>query len=195
MTPIERIKYRDHVIEVYHDDHAEDPTGGDGWLSTFSHWHRRYMFAKCAERGRHSGIVEDVQQCQDGSRVSIPVGMLDHSGVSLWEGTGHHPADAGGWDSGQVGFLWTDKDRVRQHLGYELTPETAENVREQLRQELKVLAAWVAGECYGYFTRDLDGEEPGDPLDNCFGFVGDMDYMLQEAKASIDQHFELVKHN
>jgi hypothetical protein len=119
--------------------------------------------------------------------------MLDHSGVTLWEGAGSHPTDSMGWDSGHVGFLWTDKDRVRQHLGYELTAETVEKVKEQLRQELKVLTAWVSGECYRYSTYDQGDEGPGDQLDSCSGFIGDLDYVIQEAKDSIDQHFELVR--
>ena len=189
MDPLKRIEYRGHFIEIYHDDSAEDPTGGDGWLSTFSHWHRRYTFAKCAERVRCSTLMESIPQLKDELGVSIPVSMLDHSEITLWEGAGAHPTDSRGWDSGQVGFLWTDKDRIRQHLGYELTAETVEKVKEQLRQELKVLEAWVSGKCYGYSTRDQGDEGPGDRLDICFGFVGDWDYVIQEAKASIDLHF------
>ena len=46
----------------------------------------------------------------------IPVGMYDTP--TPYEGTGYHPMDSGGWDSGQVGFLYVMKDRLRNETGY-----------------------------------------------------------------------------
>lgn len=50
--------------------------------------------------------------------VIIPVGMYDHSGYTFYEGTGPHAFDSAGWDSGQVGFLYVTKDRLREETGY-----------------------------------------------------------------------------
>ncbi|HMM80505.1 MAG TPA: hypothetical protein PKC65_10830 [Pyrinomonadaceae bacterium] len=50
--------------------------------------------------------------------VIIPVGMYDHSGYTFYEGTGPHAFDSPGWDSGQVGFLYVTKDRLRKETGY-----------------------------------------------------------------------------
>ena len=190
---VERIEYRGHTILIHPDEMCDDPTNNDGWMSTFYHWHKRYTFADCAKcvRTGHVNsaaaepmIIELQKDLDAGRAVAIPVAMMDHSGVSLWEGTGPHPLDAQGWDSGPVGFLWTDRARIKQHLGISrLTTTTRERVLEALRQELKVLAAWVTGECYGYSIETKDGQE----LENeCWGYVGDTEYLIADAKAAVD---------
>jgi hypothetical protein len=190
---VERIEYRDHVILVHPDEMCDDPTNHDGWLSTFYHWHQRYDFAKCAQCVRtghvssaaNEPLIIELQKAMDANQAfAIPVAMMDHSGVTLWEGTGPHPMDTQGWDSGPVGFLWTDRARVKQHLGISrLTAAARKRVLEALRQELEVLAAWVAGACYGYTVETKDGQE----LEvSCWGYVGDTKDLIADAKAAID---------
>ena len=191
MQPINAINYRGYDINVHIDDDPQDPShDDDGWLGTFSHWHRRYTFAHCAER--LANMPEDfedlIRRHNKHDIVMIPVAMLDHSGVHLWEGTSHHDCDSGGWDSGPVGGYWTDRKRIADLLCIKkLTKTTIEKVKEQLRMELKVLDAWVSGECYGFTVTTGEGE---DTDMSCWGFIGDDKYMISEAKSEIDAYIK-----
>lgn len=42
----------------------------------------------------------------EGATVVLPVGMLDHSGVTFYVGGGAHWSDSQGWDSGTCGYIF-----------------------------------------------------------------------------------------
>lgn len=72
-------------------------------------------------RGRwydFDGIRDKIVELAYEKAIIIPVGMYDHSGYTFYEGTGPHAFDSAGWDSGQVGFLYVMKDRLRDETGY-----------------------------------------------------------------------------
>lgn len=46
--------------------------------------------------------------------------------------------------------------------------------------------AIIDGDVYGYEITAPDDEDMGDELDSCWGFIGDMNYCLEEAKASAE---------
>lgn len=49
-------------------------------------------------------------KAKHGSRVVLPVGMIDHSGVHYYIGGGAHWSDSAGWDSGTCGFIFDTTD-------------------------------------------------------------------------------------
>lgn len=107
-----------------------------------------------------------------GSTVVLPLGLIDHSGISMYVGGGAHPADPGGWDSGLVGFIF-DTPATHEENGSEWTPE---ELTEALRAEVHVYNEVLTGQVFGYVVEDDEGE-----VDSCWGFVGD-DYCEQEAR-------------
>lgn len=55
-------------------------------------------------------------------------------------------------------------------------------VADALKAELKEFGAWLLGEVYGYVIEDGDSEE----VDSRWGFYGEDDYALSEARNTID---------
>lgn len=100
------------------------------------------------------------------ARVVMPVGMIDHSGVSYYLGGGAHACDPGGWDSGTCGLLVCTDDMLVEWGVPELTDD---EIVEQMRQEIDVFSAWASGEVYYFEVIDCNGD-----TEECIGgFIGD----------------------
>lgn len=67
--------------------------------------------------------------------------------------------------------------------------DTAEN-RAQCQRlidgVLEEYVSWCNGECYGYVVTDPNGKE----VESCWGFIGDMDYVISEAKSEANADAE-----
>jgi hypothetical protein len=195
------------------------------------HWHRRYDFGeKISDVGEwfrslaadvvssnypEALLEKNVSKIVDAHYVVLPVALLDHSGLRLWVGSRHSPFDPGGWDSGQVGFIYASLEDARNNwllpkatwktkiesknytkakmdsewrtvTPVQLTDckitlrEAAERV---LTQEIETYDDWLSGSVYGYVIEGPDGEH----LDSCWGFLGDEEYVKQEARASAER--------
>ena len=130
-------------------------------------------------RGRHSGLgdpkhvtADDFEGWEDMQRALredydalfiTPVSMYEHGGRSLSLGVTH------GWDSGQLGYMWTTKERLAETVGADATEAV---VREAYEAELKEYNCWIEGDCWG-FQRVEDGQERNEG--GCWGFLGNDD--------------------
>lgn len=54
------------------------------------------------------------------------------------------------------------------------------------------IESYLDGECYGYVVKRVDGDDIGEIGDSCWGFVGDSEYCIEEAKSWIDSHLRYV---
>jgi len=73
------------------------------------------------------------------------------------------------WDSGQVGYIYTTKEKARENFGIKrITKDVRTSVMAILEGELETFETYVRGEVYGYTVEDEDGEV----LDSCGGFYG-----------------------
>ncbi len=159
---------------VYDPEGGWDPREGDN-LMEIMHWHRRYDFGERAPD--HLGSIEDVHKWlkKEYKAVNIlPLMIYDHSGVTLWVGDDMPrgiPGEHVGWDTGQVGFIYTTPERI-ELLG---TPKN--RVDELLRAELKEWDDYMNGNIFGFVIEDADGHE----LERGGGFIGDPKYALEEA--------------
>lgn len=167
-----------------------DPRDYDN-LGVMAAYHRRYLL------GDATSEVDDLQAAMDayprrmsfeliarycriafGSTVCLPLGLLDHSGISMYVGGGAHIMDPGGWDSGTVGFIFDTAETRRDCWGD--TVPTEEQVREALVAEVREYDAWLTGDVWGYRICDRDGNE----VESVWGFLGS-DYAAQEARAAV----------
>lgn len=99
----------------------------------------------------------------------ISVSMLDHSGLTIYEGSGAHQCDPGGWDSGRIGFaLVTREAALKEYSTKRITKKIRERCLAVLRSELETYNMFVGGDVWGFVVKDADGEV----LDSCFGFYG-----------------------
>jgi len=180
---IRKEQYRGYAVRVVVDDEPMDPTDCDNWISNFYHWHRRHLFCKRAticETPAHIAPVFD--RIKKGVAMAIPVALFEHGDCRLYEGKSAHPQDPGGWDSGHVGFLVVEKKAFVAACGRGKWKDK-EFVLKQLRDELEVLRAYVAGESYGWIAELPNGEH----LDSCYGFTGEsIDSVLEFAKQAVD---------
>lgn len=103
-----------------------------------------------------------------GAVVFVWLGLLDHSGLHIYEGGGASPFDPGGWDSGTIGFAFVSRETVIYEYG-EDTAETRETALSALRGEIETYDMYMRGDVYGYQVVD-DDEEVVDSLWGIYGY-------------------------
>ncbi|MGH2903061.1 MAG: hypothetical protein ACRDK7_05675 [Solirubrobacteraceae bacterium] len=146
--------------------------------------HRRLEVEACdCPRCEGSGEIElpigAYLQQERGASVSLPLGLIDHSGISMYVGGGAHRHDPGGWDSGQVGVIF-DTTETRKDRG--MHDAKREEIERALRVEVEEYAEFLRGEVYCFTVSDRDG----DHLDSCCGFVGDLQYVRSRANEAAE---------
>ena len=97
--------------------------------------------------------------------VLLPVYLFDHSGITISTTPFSCP-----WDSGQVGFIYTNLKRVQEmgHNWKKWSEKRREQVKEWLKGEIKTFDQYLRGDVYGFIV-EVDGEE----IDSCWGFYGE----------------------
>jgi hypothetical protein len=123
---------------------------------------------QCGGSGEVELAVDDYLRRERGATVILPLGLHDHSGISMYVGTSR------GWDSGQVGVIF-DTAEARQRIG--LTKR--DDVERSLRGEVEEYDSYLRGEVYGYVV------DPDGVADSCWGFVGD-DLVMEQANAAAE---------
>jgi hypothetical protein len=151
-------------------------------VGTFVHWHRSYRLGdeqisgqldEAMERGGLRLLARYLKLVV-GATVVIPVGLLDHSGLTVWAGGGSHWSDSAGWDSGTVGVIY-DTPESRKDTGVPL-----DKVEEALRDEITEYDRWLRGEVYWYEVGDDDLES-----DSCGGYIG-LEWAKEAANEAAD---------
>jgi hypothetical protein len=159
---------------IYRDPEPQSPKDWDQ-LGRLVTWHRRYVFD---QDGRQDfGDPADFLRLARRHRwIFIPAGMIDHSGIRLYEGSGSpHPYDPDGLDSAQVGYIYATRESMAR-MG--TTPQRAKRV---LRQELEAWDQYVSGDVWGVVVTGPDREY----LDSCWGFYGH-DYAKGKAEQMLN---------
>lgn len=195
-------------VRIIHDDSPESPRewGNVGTFVGFEH--RSYNIGDrrptqgeitALEYGGWAGLVRHLERQYGATRV-LPVGMLDHSGVTYYVGGGAHWSDAHGWDSGTCGYIF-DTAEGRERTGAEPGEHEGEinvgylrgkvrgmvdNIMAALTSEIETYAQWASGDVYGVIverrtlcelcaaTDDVPDDCPHCTIedDACFGYYG-----------------------
>ena len=121
----------------------------------------------------------------------LPVSLYEHSGMTMWVGAGPHAFDAQGWDSGQVGYIYVTHEKARKEFG----SQWRKKAESCLEQEVKSYDDYLTGNCWGYRifaapegvdeTFQVDSFDDLDEIDSCWGFLGDKEYCLEEARSLV----------
>jgi hypothetical protein len=160
MDAIKEIVVGETVVKIYQDDMAESPREWDN-LGTMVCFHRRYNLGD-----KHTMTVEEAKAFVNRKDViSLPLYLYDHSGITM-NTTGFSCP----WDSGQVGFIYVTREKVRKEYGKKaISPKLLARVLGYLKAEVEVYDSYLTGDVYGFKTFDKAGNE----LDNsCWGFFG-----------------------
>jgi len=168
--PVKTIDLPDgQKIDIFYDQDADDPRTWDN-LGHFAMAHRRYSFGD----SNHSS-VSHLEACKPKDCISLPVYMYDHSGITISTKPFSCP-----WDSGQIGEIWVDKQKVRDEYRVRaVTSNIRKRVEGILRGEIETLDQYLRGDVYYYVVKDKDG----DTVDSCHGFY-DIDECIAQAQAA-----------
>lgn len=134
----------------------------------------------------------DAIKREHGSKVVLPLFLLDHSGLAMTCGSNlgsiaardRFVGDGEGWDTSMVGFIF-DTNETREKLG--LADASDEEIERQLRGEVSEYDDYLHGYVYGYVV-----EHEGETKDSCWGFLdgnigewnGEPSHTKQEALAA-----------
>lgn len=192
--PWETFEHAGLTVKLWSDDDAGDPRKEFDNVGEMVHWHRDYdlgdrkidnLEADAMTRRGFPLLSRYLFLCHNAA-VVLPLGLLDHSGLTMWVGGGSHWSDSAGWDSGTVGFIWCTHEDVQREWNGDV--EAAERY---LRGEVSTYDAYLTNRVAGYTVEDEDGEV----LDSCWGFYPDdegdgFEYVRQEARSFAEHHAE-----
>jgi hypothetical protein len=155
------------TLEVTQDEYAESPRQDDN-LSTMICFHGRYSLGDKHnyKHQDYSGWAEMEKAIIKNEKpaVILPLYLYDHSGITI----STSPFSCK-WDSGQIGFVFISKDKVKNEYGVKrVTKKEIEKATKVLLAELETYDQYLRGEVYGYTLIDENGEIE----DSCFGFIG-----------------------
>lgn len=192
-------------IAYYYDTDAESPRTSMDNAGTMVYWHSRYVLGdrRATEGELHAlrmggldGLRRHLER-NDGPLVGpvLPLAIYDHSGVTMWVGSGPSAFDPGGWDSGQVGFIYATKERYDEIIGGDPdelievdVPGPRGDVKAQqpraeavLRGEVEVFDHYLRGDYCGYVIEDVSGEE----IESCWGYE-ELRWAQEEARGLAD---------
>ena len=112
----------------------------------------------------------------------LPLYLYDHSGLTM-NTTGFSCR----WDSGQVGWIYADREAIREAFG-RTDKRAMDRAERALLAEVREYDDYLRGECYGY--RLYEGN---DEVDSCWGFIGEpatagiRDNLPAEAQSLVDE--------
>lgn len=125
-------------------------------------------------------VVEEAHK----KAIILPLGLYDHSGITMYVGKHAHTFDPGGWDSGQVGWIYVTREKIKKEYG-EHGGRTDEEIIEYLEGEVKTYDQYLRGDVYCFrmvkpvtttWVNKQTGEEVDETteeqLDSCGGFFG-----------------------
>jgi len=169
-----------YKIEIIHDDSPFDPRGDDN-LGTMVCFHGGYNLGDKHEYRQQDycgwNELENAIIKNEDVGVILPLYLYDHSGITM-NTTGFHCP----WDSGQVGFIFISKEKMRKEYSKKrISKQLKARIAGYLRNEVETYDQYLTGDCWGYVITDT--EEDSQP-DSCWGFFG-ADVCMEEAEGAL----------
>jgi len=178
MEPVEKIEYRGHVINIYQDDCTESPREWDNLGTIVYYKNSRYIL------GDVDLDRDELQELPTRKDIIIlPVYAYIHSGIRLRTGSfqGLLPQGHAEFDLEQSGWIYVEKSKVKKEYGWKvITAKRQQKIEEYLEGEIKTLDQYFSGDVYGFVVEGPYSD------DSVWGFYGDTDYAISEAKDNID---------
>lgn len=152
-------------LDVVPDPSPFNPREDQDNMATIVYSHRRYVLGD--ERARGDDFEEHLSEkgINPQDVVSLPVYLLDHSGLRLSTEDFNDP-----WDSGCVGAIYITFDNILSAWG-EVSEETLARAKEVLISEIQEMDNYLSGNIYGFILyKEKDGKMT--EIESCFGFQG-----------------------
>ena len=178
---IENERYK---LEIFDDLDPTNPREFDN-LGTMVCFHSRYILGD--ETDLKSSAFSSWKELEsylykiEKALIVIPIFMYDHSGLSV-NTTGFSCP----WDSGQIGFIYASKERIRNEYGYKrISKKLEEQVIELLCSEVDLYNDYLSGNVYSFTLTDKEKDEE---LDSSSGFYG-TDYIENGIFDYVSEYF------
>jgi len=154
-------------------------------LGTMVCFHKRYDLGdKTDYRSNDYDSWDELKEgiiTNEGEVTILPLYLYDHSGITI----STSPFDCN-WDSGQIGFIFVSKHKIKK----EGIDET--KVEEYLKREVETYDQYLTGEVYCYEVYEIEtcdkGHEHKTLVESCGGYFGE-----EECKSegqSILEHYQ-----
>jgi hypothetical protein len=174
-----------YLIEIIQDNDPESPREW-GNMGTMICFHPDYVLGdKHDYKKRDYNSWAELQKAiikNENVAVILPLYLYDHSGITISTSRFSCP-----WDSGQVGYIFVSKEKVREEFSVKRVTRTiVDKVSKLLIGEVGTYDQFLTGDIYGYRITDTETDEE---LDSCWGFYG-QDYCMTEAKGIVDYHIK-----
>lgn len=176
------MEYKGYIVKIEQDECPINPREWDN-LGVMVCNHRRYDLGDETLECNGVSFEDDLKKHLEGEGLALkevivlPLYLYDHSGITMNIDGFSCPRD-----SGQVGFIYVSKKRVREEYGVKrISKELKERVIGILKAEVEVYSQYLEGDVWGYSIEDCEGNF----IDSCYGFYG-YESAESEAKAFID---------
>jgi hypothetical protein len=169
-----RVPKRMKLVRIKRDDYPQSPREWDN-LGTMVCAHRRYCLGD--EQAQNAELYYSWDEWLEyevvkpnggwSNIIALPLYLYDHGGITISTAPFACP-----WDSGQVGWIYVTKSRIREEYGVKRVSKRLLNkVEAVLRSEVETYDQYLQGNVYGYMTFSLENGELVDG-DSCWGFFG-----------------------
>lgn len=175
MNEIEEYTRNGLTVQINYDDDPENPRDWDN-VGTMICSHRNYKLGDEQFNADDYEGWDDLEKHLREERkavIVLPLALYDHSGISMHIGTG------GGWDSGQVGFIYVTQEDIDKEWQGEDRNKQAE---KYLEMEVKTYNQYLTGDVYGLVITNPKTDEE---IDSCWGFFG-LEYVKERANEAAD---------
>lgn len=208
----------DYLIEIYPDMCPDSPREWDN-LGTMAYKHRNYTLGEeeisdpidwlteklnLSKETVHriaeslgvfyysDEVKEELEERFMEKYVALPTYLYDHSGITM------KTAPFGcRWDSGQCGYIYVSKAKVREEFGVRAVTEAVKKrALDILRAEVKTFDQYISGDVYGFKVFKIRtcnlGEEHKEEVDSCWGYYGVSECMesAEEVVQHLSEHVE-----
>lgn len=183
---VKEIQKGNYKVRIFRDENPENPRTGWENMGTMVCFHRNYILGDNHDykSGDYNGWDELEKQIRKDNDVCVilPLYLYDHSGITM-NTTGFSCR----WDSGQVGFIYITKEKVRQEYGMKrISKEWKEKIESYLVGEVETYDEYLRGDVYGYEVVKVEtcnmGCEHEEDISSCWGYYGDsgIEYAISE---------------
>lgn len=160
-----------HILQIFQDSWADTPRSWDN-LGTMAIFHKKYDFGdkvdfKHADFDSWEQMEKYIRQNLKAA-IIIPIYMYNHSGITIRT----YPFTCV-WDSGQVGFIYVEKDKIRKKYKVKRISQTViEKVEKILENEVNIMDKYITGDIYGFqLIKKTETEDV--IIESCTGFYGE----------------------
>lgn len=171
----ERFEHNGYLVEIVHDEMAENPVLEYEDTVKVVMWHQRYAFGNCND----FQDPEDFElHCKAVKVHRLPLYLYDHSGLTV----STSPFSCN-WDSGQVGWVFVTDEDAKENFYPDDKNADEYTYNNVLKNVVEQLDDYLQGNVWGYRIRKpcrCCGSTEHSEVDSCWGFIGDPDGAVKE---------------